>query len=285
MENYFKKYTKENDPVFKNIKYLNPECLPIEFHHREEEMESIATNISPVFEGGVPVHTIILGDNATGKTTAIKKLFEQLEESMPNVIASYVDCRKYHTEYQIYRELYAKVLQKEAPVYGTNSQRLLTDILKVLEITKQPLIVALDDMNYLLGDSSSASVHSQNVIRNLTRANESYNVVIGLYPIMTSAEFKYKFEREVSTLFLPFEVCFRPYSREEYRSIIVERCGYVFYDVLPDDVLDCVVDCVVERGDVRFAWSVLKVLGLEMRFRGVGASVELLCEVLDCCSI
>lgn len=262
MKLFNKNYTTKE--VFKNIKYLDPECLPRKFHYRDNELETIAVNMSPIFYGSVPIHTVIIGGNATGKTTAIKKLFNDIQEPLPEVIPVYINCRKHYTEYSVYKEIYNKVMNKKAPIRGSNSQKIFTDVMKKLEITRNPVLIALDDANYLLGSDNVASPHSQNIIRNLTRANESYNVVIGIYPIITSSKFKYKFDREVSTLFYPTEVHFHNYTSKEYFNIIKERCDYVFYEKIEDNVIKQIVKVVEQDNNIREAWNILKRMGLAM---------------------
>ena len=258
----YKETTEEN--IFRNIKYLDPDCRPNQFKHRDQEIAAIAHNISPIFYGSIPINTVIIGNNATGKTTAMQIVLEQVREALPEVIPIYVNCRKSHTEYSIYREIYYNVIGKEAPERGSNSQKIFTDIMKYLEVTRQPLIIVLDDANYLLGSENRASPHSQNVIRNLCRAKESYNVIIGIYPVISSEQYQYKFDREVSTLFMPSTIKFHPYSTSEVKNIITDRCGYAFNIKIPPAVVDSVVEVVELEANIRLAWELLKWFGLQL---------------------
>lgn len=278
--NLFNKYKQEpKRQPFRNIKYLDPECMPREFKHRDNEMQAIAANMSPIFDKSIPIHTIIIGSNATGKTTAIQKILEQIREALPEAIAVYVNCRKHHTEYRIYAEIYEHVFKKPAPERGSNSQKIFTDIMKAVQITRQPMIIALDDMNYMIGSEEEASPHAQKVIRNLTRASESYKVNVGIYPVITDTKYRYKFDKEVSTLFIPEEVHFQPYTSQQYFEIIKERCDYVFYESIPTEVICRLVELVEEDNNIRLAWHLLKMMGLKMRDDDCVASLELLEEV------
>lgn len=280
--NYFKKYLTPTQKIFKNIKYLDPECLPHTFHHREQEMNTIANKISPIFYGSVPSHTIILGANATGKTTAIKMLLKDITETITDIYPVYINCREHYTEYKIYSKIYQEILHTTPPGRGISNQKIFEDIIHTLQQEHKTLIIALDDINYLLDtEDNTASPVGQKVIRNFMRANETYHVVIGLFPILTNAQFKYKFDHELESTFIPSEVWFKPYTREQVHSICRERCNYAFNVFIPDSVLDVVVDEVLEHDNLRLAWKLLKDLGLRMGVEEKEASVELLQQVID----
>lgn len=280
--NYFKKYITPEQEIFRNIQYLDPQCPPKEFKYRETEMTTIASKISPIFYDSVPIPTIILGGNATGKTTAIKKLFQELEETITEIITVYINCRKKYTEAPIYREIYKNVLNKEAPKHGYSNQNLFHDAMITLKENNQSLIIALDDINYLLGnDTHIASPIGQRIIQKLTRANEDYGVNIGIYPLLTSEEFKYQFDRDVQSTFIPTEVHFKPYSREEVFNIIKERCDYVFFKQIPDDVLMTITEEVLKDNNLRNAWNLLKKLGIRMKIEEKEPSIKLIKEVIE----
>lgn len=279
--NLFQQYDNSNYEIFRNINYLDPMCVPTKFMFRDNELATVAANISPLFYGGCPLNTLIIGDNATGKTTAIKKLFKDIKEPLPEVIPVYINCMSSYTEYSVFSVIYRHVMGESAPERGSNSRKLFTDCMKKLDITHQSLLVALDDINYLLGSGGKASPAGQNVLKSLTRANELYGINIGIYPVVTSREFEYEFSRDVSSTFHFREVCFHPYTHDEIEAIIRQRVEMAFYDgVLSDHVISMVCNRVIEEDNLRLAWDILKQIGLSISMNGELSDEEIL-KIMD----
>ena len=65
-----------DETIFQDITVFNSDYLPENFKLRQPQMEEMALSLRPALQGGKPINNIILGPPATGKTTAIKKLFE-----------------------------------------------------------------------------------------------------------------------------------------------------------------------------------------------------------------
>lgn len=278
MTNYFKKYIKQD--IFKNIQYLDPKCPPKEFKYRENEMTTIASKISPILYGSTPIHAVILGDNATGKTTAIQTLFKEIKETIPEIIPVYINCKEKYTEFKIYSEIYTNILHKTVH-RGTSAKILYEHIIQTLQQNHQSLIIALDDINYLLGnDTSIASPVGQEIIRNFSRANERYKINVGLYPIITSKEFKYKFDKEIESVFIPTEITFNPYTEQTLFNIIKERCDYVFYNQINDEIIQLVVNEVKKNNNLRKAWELLKNFGITMKIEEKQPTTQLMQQII-----
>lgn len=253
------------NPVFRNINYLDPSHIPTEYKHRTNEMNTLATHITPALYNSLPIHTILYGNSATGKTTAIKKLFTELKENTENIIPIYVNCRTKNTAYRIYIQMYETILQKTAPRRGSSSTRLYNAIIKELTNTDTTIIICFDDINYLLGAENKINPDAQQIIQDLLRCPELYNINVGIYMIITGTEFKYTFEQDINTLFQPATVYFREYNTQQLFNIIQERCTAVFYSSVPNVVVMYLVQLVQKNNNnLRVAWNLLKNMGVYM---------------------
>ena len=68
-----------DETVFQNINAFNPDYMPANYNFRDSQMEGMAMSIRPAMRGGRPTNSVVLGSCATGKTTAVKKVFELVE--------------------------------------------------------------------------------------------------------------------------------------------------------------------------------------------------------------
>ena len=83
--------------------------------------------------------------------------------------------------------------------------------MKELQKTGKSLVVALDDINYLF-----QSKNANKVVYDLLRAYEEYpGVKTSIFAILSDLEFKYAFDKNVTTVFIPQEIIFPLYSYSE----------------------------------------------------------------------
>ena len=68
-----------DESLFQNINAFDPDYFPPSFNFRDTQMEAMAMSIRPAMRGGQPSNATVLGSPATGKTTAMKKVFELVE--------------------------------------------------------------------------------------------------------------------------------------------------------------------------------------------------------------
>ena len=64
-----------DESLFQNINAFDPDYLPPNYNYRDKQMEAMAMAIRPAMRGGQPSNAVVLGSPATGKTTAIKKVY------------------------------------------------------------------------------------------------------------------------------------------------------------------------------------------------------------------
>ena len=79
-----------DETLFQNINAFNPDYMPENFNFRDSQMEGMAMCIRPAIQGGRPTNSVIMGSCATGKTTALKKVFELVEHTTDKVVCCYI---------------------------------------------------------------------------------------------------------------------------------------------------------------------------------------------------
>ena len=68
------------------LRYWRLITFPEQFEFRDAQMRELAFQIRPGLRGGRPLNTICKGLPGTGKTTSIRKLFAEIEETTKKLV-------------------------------------------------------------------------------------------------------------------------------------------------------------------------------------------------------
>ena len=247
-----------DESLFQNINAFDPDYIPPNYNFRDTQMEAMAMAIRPAMRGGQPSNAIILGSPATGKTTATRKVFELVEKNTEKVLCVYINCQIHTTRFGVFSQIYKKVFGHLPPETGVPFSRIYSQIMKKLQDSQISLIVAFDDINYLFQSNIA-----NKVVYDLLRAYEEYpGVRTAIFAILSDLEFKYAFDKNVNTVFIPQEVTFPLYSYSEIEDILKDRVKAGFFpDVLSDDILEQISMYTFENGDLRVGINLLKSCG------------------------
>ena len=252
------------ETIFKNEVMFEIDYIPESFMHRESQMQSLQFNIRPAFRGTRPVNTLCIGPPATGKTTAVLKLFEEVEKHTSKVIPAYINCQITSTRHTIFSQIYKRVFGHSPPASGISFKKIFEDIAKRLLDEEIVLVVALDDINYLFYENEV-----NNVLYSILRAHETYpGVKFGVIGILSDLKLNYSFDPRVNSVFLPEEIHFPLYSRSEICEILNNRiiCGF-YPNVVSEEILEDIVDKVENAGDLRIGIDLLRRAGLNAERR------------------
>lgn len=248
-----------DETIFKDVRVFNSDYLPEEFKLRQSQMEEMAFSLRPALHGGKPSNNILLGPPATGKTTAIKKLFEMAQlDCEDDIICVYVNCQLHSTKFGIFSQIYKKIFGHNPPETGVPFARIYNKIMNELYDTDKALIVALDDINHLF----HGNIISQ-IFYDILRAHESYEGVrTGIFAVLSDVEFRFILDKNVGSIFNAAEINFKPYTYEETYNILKERVNLGFYpNVISNELLEEITTYTFENGDLRLGIDLLRISG------------------------
>ncbi len=254
-----------DETVFRNEHVFEIDHLPETFRHRETQLESLKYTLRPAVRGSRPLNSIVRGPPGTGKTTAVQKLFGELD-SQSGVRTVHVNCQVDSTRYAVFSRLFEEMFDYEPPSSGISFKKLFGQVADRLVEEDEVLIVALDDANYLFYENeASDSLYS------LLRAHEVHTGArIGVIIISSdlSLDVMDELDTRVQSVFRPEEIYFPVYDVNEVVDILRERARRGFHDgVLGTVEIDRIAELTAESGDLRVGIDLMRRAGLQAEMR------------------
>lgn len=240
------------ETIFKDMNAFEQGYVPKDFIHREGELKEIAFCLEPAFRGYQATSAKIYGEPATGKTTAVKIIFEEIKEKS-RVACAYVNSSIYDTKFSIFDRIQrslglARNANRLDAVYG--------EIFNKLSRNEKSLIVALDDVNFLNAQTLSE------VLLRILKANEEFDVSASVIAISSSPAFSLRLRPQVASVFSPREIFFGPYSFGEMYNILKQRCFYGFIPgAVSEDIVRKIASKAYTKSDLRLGIRLLKESG------------------------
>lgn len=243
-----------DETLFMNQEVFDFDFVPEEFMFRQEQMQELIGCINPAIKKKRPVNCILSGDPATGKTTSLKKIFEELKE-YPHIITVYLNSRVHNTTFRVYSEINRKLFGYIPPESGIPVTSLYQKIFEKIKQENKILLIALDDCVFLEDPDE--------VIYQLSRANEIYpGVKVGILAVLSEKE-KYIIEDKSASVFRPRIIEYAKYEEEEIFEILKIRAKTGFYPgVVNEDILRSIANYAIEQ-DLRFAIELLRQSAIE----------------------
>jgi len=252
------------ETVFKNDSMFELDYVPEHVLHRDSQMQTLKFNIQPALRGSRPVNTLCIGTVATGKTTSVRKIFHAVKEETQKVVPVYINCQVTSTKYTILSHLYKEIFGHMPPHSGVSFEKVFEKVTKNLVENGRVAVVALDDIQYLFREKEVDAV-----LYSLLRAHEVHEgAKIGVIAIYSGERMEYNFDPRVYSVFMPEEIRFERYGREQIKDILAYRVREGLYpNVVQEGVLDMVVDAVMSTGDLRMGIDLLKRAGMNAERR------------------
>ena len=250
--------------LFKDSELFELDHIPEHFNHRDTQMESLMYSVRPALSGGRPLNSLCIGAPGTGKTTAVLKIFEEIEKHTPRIIPILVNCQVNSTRYAVFSQIFKKLIGYAPPTSGVSFKKIFSEVAKHLAEREKVLVEALDDMNYLFYENEA-----NEVLYSLLRAHETHpGARVGVIAILSDTGVPHILDPKVESVFLPEEVKFPQYSYDEIRDILSNRAKLGFYpNVLDESVLESITKYTFTLGDLRVGIDLLKRAGLNAEKR------------------
>jgi cell division control protein 6 len=256
----------KNKNIIKNRQVLTIDYVPDKLLFRTKESTAIAQSLSVILKKGRPSNLLIFGKPGTGKTAVVRNVIEHLykktNELDINLRVPFINAKNSNTPYKILYEI-AELLginkEGKMQVYFTGlSMSEATD--RILDFIKRrsiKVVIVIDEIDSLVNRKGD------DILYNFTRANEriSSDQFISLIGISNSLTFKDKLDPRVKSSLSEEELVFNPYTIEQLKEILIDRCKLAFYDnVIPIGVINlCAAIAGRETGDARKAIDLLRV--------------------------
>jgi cell division control protein 6 len=254
-----------DESIFKNEHVFEIDYVPEVFRHRESQLETLKYALRPATRGSRPLNVMLRGPPGTGKTTAIQKVFSELD-TQPGVQAVRVNCQVDSTRYSVFSRIFQALFDYEPPSSGISFKKLFGQIADSLVEDETTLVVALDDVNYLFYESEASDT-----LYSLLRAHEAHpGTKIGVLVVSSDLDLDLidDLDSRVQSVFRPESAYFPVYDVPEIVDILGDRIDRGFRDgVVPSTVLDEVAERTATTGDLRVGIDLLRRAGLNAEMR------------------
>jgi cell division control protein 6 len=255
MGNFFKDSLRYEETLFQDERYFDLDYIPKDFNYRDAQLQSIAICLKPAMQGRRAINARIIGPPATGKTTAVKLMFNEIKKETNRIACVHVNCQIHASKFAVFSQIHKEVFGHIPPETGVPFPKIYEAIFKKLTKGEKSLVVALDDMNYLFYDR-----HANEIIYDILRAHEVFpGAKSAVFGILSDVDFNFKLDIKVSSIFRPQEIFFQPYTYNEIESILKNRAKFGFFPgVISDEVLGKVAKYAFDQADLRVGIELLR---------------------------
>jgi len=245
--------------IFRDEERLSPEYVPKALPHRERELKLLKTFFSGVVSGTSRISTrvIITGSVGTGKSALVKLFGREAREDARkrgvDLRFLYVNCRISKTIFTILTRMIEQ-LRARIPMRGYSYEELLHKILNYFEARNIYGILALDEVDALLGREE------KNALYFFSRIGEEREKVprISVILITRNPEMFDVLDESTRSTLLGNIIHLDEYNSDQLYDIVKFRADEALIPgVLMESSLRLIADLAGERGDARYALDIL----------------------------
>lgn len=220
-------------PIFRNLEVFDETTLPDAFLHRSREMEELKFCVGPLENGMSGFNVVIHGPPATGKTTAMRLLLEQLSEKTAGV---YVNIAQNPTPWAVLCEIRSQLTgQVSRPSRSGGTNHLVRAVYRQLGKEGRHLVLCLDEFDAM--PHRDLDWVLQTFLRPWEFSAESRGIKTVLI-LASSSGSLLGMRRAVMSSLCPRWIHFKPYTAEQMRDILEARAAAGFgRGVVTDEAL------------------------------------------------
>jgi len=236
---------------------------------RDNEIESLVSNLRPIVRGEPPTPVLISGKTGTGKSLVARHVAKTAtnvaEREGLDVADIYVDCSQHSTETRAVCAT-ARSINKTAgspqdiPLTGLGASQYYTYIWELLE-DFDAAVVILDEIDRI---QPSNDGNQDDILMQLSRAREAKktDTNIGIIAISNKLDYPEEMNQRVRSSFGDAELLFPPYDANQLKDIMRAREDAFYDDALESGVIPKAAALAArEHGDARKAIRILKNAG------------------------
>lgn len=229
---------ENGETIFSNIDSLSPDFVPKLLPYRENEQKEIANALKPLLEGIAARNLFIYGKAGIGKTHAVKRVLEDINEfGLPSI---FVNCWIHPGS--------DAIIEAMARQLGIVAEPSVEKIKNRIE--ERAVVFVFDeidqakDLNFLYAT--------------LEEINRK-----GIILISNKPEFIATLDERIRSRLQPQTIEFRDYKPEEIKGILKERRKYAFYEeTWAEEAIKLLEEKTIEKGDIRFGLILMRNAGL-----------------------
>jgi len=242
---------------FQNESIIDVSYMPEDPKHRDLLLEELMHAANPGLRGVRPQNLIIRGLPGTGKTTAIRKVFSDLDRISGPIVPVYINCLMIQTKFGVFSEISRKLSDGQTYPLNRSLQKISMILSGLVRKKKCTLLVCLDDVNYLADHGEL-----NETLYSLLRFHEIHGEAkIGVWVATSDMTFDLftHTDGRVQSVFMPKEVSFHPYEREEIAEILDDRVKTGLNSgFITDRAFELLVDAGYDSGDLRTSLILLR---------------------------
>ena len=244
--------------VFRDREVFEFTYMPDEIHHRDAQIRELALLARPALRSGSPRSAILRGPPGTGKTTTVRRLFAEIEETTQQIAPVYINCKQHRTPFAVFACIFEAVVGYTPPSTGKHIDEVVRLAAKRLSERDAALLVCLDDANYL-----HEARQFNDLLYRILRLYEGWDVrKPGVFAISSDLRLNLStgVDERVRSVFHPTEVNFPPYAKPEILEILGDRIRQGLYpNVMPKANVTLIADLTAREQDIRIGIDLVRV--------------------------